>query len=501
MVTTGYLEHDVFVREMKFHFQEWGNPSAPTILMLHGFGVSGHMFDEFAERMQDRYHLIALDQRGHGDTDWSSDGDYSRDSFVSDLEGFREALGIGRFLLIGHSMGGLTAATYTARNPGIVRALVLVDVGPEASREGVENIHRFTQGPDELEFEEFVQMAHRFNQRRTLENIRERMRHRLKQTDSGKWTWKFDKRFREAPDDLRIGSQLSNDEMWQLFREIEAPTLLVRGAESDVLSAEVAERAVSEMHRARLVTVPAAGHSVPGDNPDDFTAAVTEFLGDLEMGRFEPSPASEAPPLSARMEAEEAAHGRGSLMTVAMVAGGLGAAALVAGAVAVRVATARRTRRRSIPILTPVLAPAMNIDIERARRRAVELATELNALGQSGVSRAKSSLRDIDLDRARESARDLVHALGDATVMVRDAASHVDAGKIRDAASRIDTSKLRDAASRIDAGKLRDTVTSKRNRLRARGVGSLALGIAMRVVSIVMRKRAKRRRSWAVWRS
>jgi len=484
MVTTGYLEHDVFVRDMKFHFQEWGNPSAPTILMLHGFGVSGHMFDEFAERMQDRYHLIALDQRGHGDTDWSPEGDYSRDAFVNDLEGFREALGIGRFILIGHSMGGLTAATYTVRNAGIVRALVLVDVGPEASREGVENIQRFTRGPDELEFEEFVQMAHRFNQRRSLENIRERMRHRLKQTDSGKWTWKFDKRFREAPDDLRIGSQLSNDEMWQLFREIEAPTLLVRGAESDVLSPDVAERAVSEMHRARLVTVPGAGHSVPGDNPDDFTAAVTEFLGDLEMGRFEPAPASEAPPLSARMEAEEAARGRGSLVAVALMAG-LGAVALLVGTMAVRAARARRRPPRNIP----VIAPALNIDLERARRRALELATDLNALGQSGVSRARTSLRDIDLDRARESARDLVHILGDATVMVRDAAS------------RVDTGKLRDVASRVDASKLRDTVAFRRNRRRGGAFGALALRVATRTVPAIMSQRARHRRSWAAWRS
>ena len=473
MVTTGYLEHDVFVRDMKFHFQEWGNPSAPTILMLHGFGISGHMFDEFAERMQDRYHLIALDQRGHGDTDWSPDGDYSRDAFVNDMEGFREALGIGRFILIGHSMGGLTAATYTVRNVGVVRALVLVDVGPEASREGVENIQRFTRGPDELEFEEFVQMAHRFNQRRSLENIRERMRHRLKQTDSGKWTWKFDKRFREAPDDLRIGSQLSNDEMWQLFREIEAPTLLVRGAESDVLSPAVAERAISEMHRARLVTVAGAGHSVPGDNPDDFTAAVTEFLGDLEMGRFEPSSAAAAPPLSARMEAEEqAARRRGSLLRLAILSG-VGVAAVLAGtAVAVQGVRARRRASRRIP----AIPPALNVDIERARHRALEVANELNALGQAGVSRARTSLREVDLERARESARDLVHSLGDATGMVRD------------------------AASRVDAGKLRDRVTSRRNRGRG-AVAALALRVAMRVVPSIISKQARARRSWAAWRS
>ncbi len=239
-----------------------------------------------------------------------------------------------------------------------------------------------------------------------------------------------------------------------------------------VLSPAVAERAVSEMHRARLVTVAGAGHSVPGDNPDDFTAAVTEFLGDLEMGRFEPTSAAEPPPLSTRMEEEEATRGRGSFVTVALLAG-VGAAALLVGTVAVRAVMARRRRPRNIP----AFAPALNVDIERARRRAFEVATELNALGQSGLSRARTSLRDVDLDRARESARDLVHSLGDATVMVRD------------------------AASRIDAGKVRNTVTSKRNRQRGRAFGVLAMRVAMHVAPAIIAKRTRRRRSWATWRS
>jgi pimeloyl-ACP methyl ester carboxylesterase len=420
MVTTGYLEHDVHVRDMKFHYQEWGNPSAPTIVMLHGFGVSGHMFDEFAERMQDRYHLIALDQRGHGDSDWAPEGDYSRDAYVTDLEGFRETLGIGRFILVGHSMGGLISVGYTVRNPGVVRALVLVDVGPEASREGVENIQRFTRGPDELDFEEFVQMAHRFNQRRTLENIRERMRHRLKQTDSGKWTWKFDKRFREAPTELRIGSQLSNDEMWQMFRGVEAPTLLVRGAESDVLSPAVAERAVSEMRRARLVTVPAAGHSVPGDNPDDFTAAVTEFLGDLEMGRFEPASASEPPPLDARLDADTMRRRGGHIGTFLLA--GLGATvALGVAAFAVQRATSKRKQQTlRARAEAAALYPGRSVDLDHARRRALELVAELSAVGQAGVSRARATLQEVDLERARATARDLAHTLGDSSLAVRE---------------------------------------------------------------------------------
>lgn len=456
MVTTGYLEHDVAVSGLRLHYQEWGMSSAPAIVMLHGFGVSGHMFDEFAERMEDRYRLIAIDQRGHGDSDWSNEGDYSRDAFVEDLEGFRKALSLDRFILIGHSMGGLNAVSYTVKYPQHIRALILVDVGPEAAKEGVDNIMRFTRGPDELEFEEFVEMAHRFNQRRTLENIRERMRHRLRPTEGGKYTWKFDRRFREPESGLTIGSKLSNDKTWQLFRRISVPVLIVRGGESDVLTQDVAERAAREMQRARLVVVPGAGHSVPGDNPDDFTQAVREFLGDVEHGQFAPTAASEPPPLEQLVEEHEAARRRGPGL-VTLVLAGAGAVLALAGVGFVlqrsrnqkkqakmtprerAKATAQQAANR-LPVNLPEL------DIEQARRRAVDLVSELSVVGRDGVARARRSLHDVDMTRARSAAQDVVHVLGETT---REAPERVRkvvdrrrkkrrgfAGKVRSAAGR-----------------------------------------------------------------
>ena len=331
MVTIAYADKEVTVNGLALHYQEWGDATAPPILMLHGFGVSGHMFDEFAERMQDRYRLIALDQRGHGDSAWAADGDYTRQTFVDDVEQFRMALGLERFVLLGHSMGGLNAVSYAVEYPQCVQSLVLVDVGPEAAKEGVDNIIRFTRGPDELDFDEFVEMAHRFNQRRTIENIRERMRHRLKPAANGKWTWKFDKRFRAPDNGLRIGSDLTNDQTWALYRGIGAPALLVRGGESDVLSAEVADRCVREMQRARLAVVPGAGHSVPGDSPDTFTEVVREFLADVARGKFEPAVVADPPPLAELVTAQrQRTAPRGpSVTTVVLI--GAGAAIALGG--------------------------------------------------------------------------------------------------------------------------------------------------------------------------
>jgi pimeloyl-ACP methyl ester carboxylesterase len=412
VVTATYTDRDIKVGDLKLHYQEWGSPGNPAVLMLHGFGVSGHMFDEFAERVQDRYRLIALDQRGHGDSDWSEAGDYSREAFVADVEGFRQALGLDHFVLVGHSMGGLNAVSYTVTHPGRVSSLILVDVGPEAAKEGVDNIVRFTRGPDELEFEQFVELAHRFNQRRTIENIRERMRHRLKPAGDGKWTWKFDSRFRKEDNGLRIGSQLSNDETWKLYRDVPVPTLLVRGEESDVLTQEVAERCVREMQRARLVLVKGAGHSVPGDSPDDFTAAVTTFLDDVVRGAFGPEVKASLPLdelVEVQAEAERRRRG-GSLLALALVtAGGLLAVAGISFALRQK---GRRTSSEE-PAGEAAQPGPTHLDIAAARARALGLATELSHVGRRGAGRARVMLSEVDAERARASALEILHLLSD----------------------------------------------------------------------------------------
>ena len=477
MVTAGYLEKTVTVDGLSLAYQEWGNPSAPPVVMLHGFGVSGHMFDEFADRMQDRYRLLALDQRGHGDSDWSEAGDYSRDAFVSDVDGFRKALGLERFHLIGHSMGGLNSVAYANAHPDRVRTLVLVDVGPEAAKQGVDNIMRFTRGPDELEFEEFVEMAHRFNQRRTLENIRERMRHRLKPSESGKWTWKFDRRFREPDSGLKIGSSMSNDESWQLFRNVSVPTLIVRGGESDVLTPAVAERCSQEMPRARLVVVPGAGHSVPGDNPDAFTEAVREFLADVERGQFEPA-AAPAPPLERFVEEHSAAARRGpGLLT--LVAAGAGAVLVLAGAsYLIKRSADNRKKQKTVRGRATAAAQQVHIppvDIDAARERAAEVVNRLSEVGAASARRARRSASEVDLARARVAAHEALALLSVGT----DRAPAV----VKGAVEPVDTKAVKKRSSSA----------------LARGLH--ASGVLLQIAGQAAQRKQKRRHRVARWRN
>lgn len=262
-----------------FHYVEWGSAAAPPLLCLHGITQTAHSWDEVADDLSSDYRVICLDQRGHGDSDWAPNGEYNRRAMAADIDAITDALGLSQFLLCGMSMGGINSITFTAQHPNKVRALVIVDVSPEIKSEGVQNIRTFIQASDELEsFEAFVERAHQFNPRRSLENIRSRLSHNLKQLPNGNWTWKYDKALRSSERGFQSSGLL---DLWDDVAKIRAPTLIVKGAESDILSGDSAAKMQAAIPGSKLAEIPGAGHSVMGDNPVAFVAAVREFLRTL----------------------------------------------------------------------------------------------------------------------------------------------------------------------------------------------------------------------------
>jgi esterase len=269
----------VSARGLTFHYVEWGQSNDPPIVCLHGITQTAHSWDEVAGALSARQRVLCLDQRGHGDSDWAPDGDYSRQTQAGDLDAVATALGLTRFILVGMSMGGINSITFTARHPDRVRALVIVDVSPEIQVRGVEAIRSFIQAADELDsFEAFVERAHQFNPRRSLENIRSRLTHNLKRLPSGKWTWKYDKALRSGERSFQASALLN---LWDDVRTIQCPTLIIKGGESDILSSESAGKLQAAIPGSQLAIVPGAGHSVMGDNPEAFVGAVAAFLADL----------------------------------------------------------------------------------------------------------------------------------------------------------------------------------------------------------------------------
>ena len=262
---------------LKFHYLDWGDPANPPLVLLHGVGQTCHTWDLFAAAMSPHFHVMAFDQRGHGDTDWAADKDYSRRSMVKDVEAFTTALGLDRFFLTGMSMGGANSLSFTANNPDRVEALVVVDVGPRVENKGVQNIRNFMKDFREFDsLDEAAAVIHKFNPRRPLEIIRKyTVVYNLKQLSSGKWTWKYDTYFSEGH--RRGDIKQMQEELSQEVKKITCPTLLVKGAESDVLSLDGARLLQTAIPGSEFALVAGAGHSVMGDNPPGFEAAVREF--------------------------------------------------------------------------------------------------------------------------------------------------------------------------------------------------------------------------------
>lgn len=269
----------VTIDDLSFHYLDWGTAGRPSLVCLHGITQTAHSWDEVAPALARGHHVRALDQRGHGDTTWARDGDYRIATQSHDVERFLAAIDAVPAILVALSMGGLVALTLAARRPDLVRALVVVDIAPEVQRGGVENIRSFVAATDELDtFEEFVARAHAFNPRRSLANIQERLRHNLTQLPNGRWTWKYDPMLRNP---ARVGEGMGD--LWERVATIRCPVLIVRGGESDILAPEVAAK-FGTIVGAEVRTVSGAGHSVMGDNPAGFLAAVEPFLADLAPG-------------------------------------------------------------------------------------------------------------------------------------------------------------------------------------------------------------------------
>ena len=272
-----FTDQYVQANGLRFHYLDWGSPEKPALVLLHGVGQTCHTWDLFAAAMADHFHVMAFDQRGHGDTDWAADKDYSRASMVEDANAFTDALGLEHFFLTGMSMGGANSLAFTAKYPDKVEALVVVDVGPRVEPKGVKHIRDFMKNQREFDsLDQAAEVIHRFNPRRPLEVIRKyTVVYNLKETPEGKWTWKYDTYFSDGQ--RKVDVKQMQAELSAAVKKIQCPTLLVKGGESDVFSLDGARDLQELIPGSEFALVPKAGHSVMGDNPQGFESAVRGF--------------------------------------------------------------------------------------------------------------------------------------------------------------------------------------------------------------------------------
>lgn len=260
---------------LEFHYLDWGNPANPDVLMLHGVSQQAHSWDFVALALSDRFHIMALDQRGHGDTDWAPDGDYSIEAMEADIDGVVEALGLNGFTLMGHSMGGRNSYVWASRHPKTLDALVIVDTGPQGQRSGRDRIQQFQQLPDELDsFEEFADRVQEYTGRQR-EQVVGALKYSIRERPDGKWSWKYDKILR-TPGMRAPGWEA--DRLWECVKKIDCPTLVVRGERSDIFADETLNRMRDEIPDCAIATIARAGHLVQGDNPADFLVEAEKLL-------------------------------------------------------------------------------------------------------------------------------------------------------------------------------------------------------------------------------
>jgi pimeloyl-ACP methyl ester carboxylesterase len=266
------------------HLLEWSSEGVP-MLLLHGFGNEAHIWDDFAPIVAPHYRTLALDHRGHGQSDWDPEGRYEIDALVADVEAVTATLGIERLVLVAHSLGGRVATIFAGRHPGRIAGLVLVDIGPETDARGSLRIRQDVESnlsPVFASVEEYARALSLAYPAATPEVLYRMAKHGLRPRGDGRLELAMDPALRGI-NAGRGGSadaeeSVLEQRMWDALAALPCPTLIVRGAASDILSPEVADRMVEDvLQNGRLAVVPRAGHSVMTDNPLGFNDAVASF--------------------------------------------------------------------------------------------------------------------------------------------------------------------------------------------------------------------------------
>ncbi|HEV2964170.1 MAG TPA: alpha/beta hydrolase [Candidatus Angelobacter sp.] len=269
---------EITMPQMRLHYLDWGTAGRRPIVFLHGAALNAHTWDVVCLMLRQHYHCYALDQRGHGESAWAEDGDYSGEAHRGDIEALVNHLGLDQFVLVGHSMGGFNAFNYAFHHNHRLAALVLVDAGPSMLMKGAKRIFDFVNETAELDsLDQVIQKAIEFNPRRDPRLLRRSVLHNFRQNANGKWTRKTDLRMWHGSKNR----EQERDRLVERFRQaarVNCPTLIVQGSLSDIFTSDDAQKLATEFSIGHYAQVGEAGHTVQGDNPRVLAQVLSQFL-------------------------------------------------------------------------------------------------------------------------------------------------------------------------------------------------------------------------------
>jgi pimeloyl-ACP methyl ester carboxylesterase len=265
----------------------------PPVLLLHGGGQTRHAWKKAGELIARMGRTAyAVDQRGHGDSQWVQDGGYQYEDFAADARTLADTLaersGV-RPVVVGASLGGMAALLANRSAPNgaeAFSALVLVDITPRIDSEGVAKIQGFMREKLREGFGSIAEAADAvaaYLPHRPKPRSHEGLKKNLRLHPDGRWRWHWDPRFLEGNRRIGPGSGEVERALVEAARRVTIPTLLVRGASSELVGEEHAKDFLTLVPHARYVDVTGARHMVAGDRNDQFANAIEDFLGELKL--------------------------------------------------------------------------------------------------------------------------------------------------------------------------------------------------------------------------
>ena len=276
-------ERFVVSGKLKLNIVEWGQVTAPPIVMLHGLRAYAQTWDRVAQILAQKYYIIALDQRGRGKSDWGSPSEYFTPNYVKDLKNVIEGLDLDKFTLLGHSMGGATALVFSEKYPEYLEGLIIEDIGPgsSATSSGADRIKSelnntpryFSSNADAKTFWLEARPG------APKEAIEQRLKYMMIENEDGGMTWRYDL---EGISEARLDTDTSKiPDLWPPVLNVKVPTLVLRGENSDFLSREVMAEMTQRNSNITAFEISRASHYIHDDNFDEFTARLEPFLAQL----------------------------------------------------------------------------------------------------------------------------------------------------------------------------------------------------------------------------
>lgn len=262
---------------LRFHYREWGAPDTPCVLVLHGLMGHSHEWDPLTTALARHFRVLALDQRGHGESDWTAA--YTAAALASDIVELTRHLELTRLTLVGHSMGAVAASVAAANRPGLVDRLVVLDAGPDSlgsawAREDLPVMLRALRDASYTDVDEAVQEWLTGDPLAREALVRHQVRHNLVPRPDGRLAWRFD-----AAGLTRFGTEgVTEAELWHAVDHITAPTLLVRGRHSELLAPATAAHMLDRLADATFAEIPDAAHDLSVQQPEAVASATLAFL-------------------------------------------------------------------------------------------------------------------------------------------------------------------------------------------------------------------------------